>query len=49
MRRLHRPVTFGDLAREWTGTDKNSYGRDMLRIADKYAQRYCADQKTAER
>ncbi len=29
MRRLHRPVTFGDLAREWAGTDKNSYGRDM--------------------
>jgi len=41
MRRLHRPVTFGDLAREWTGTDKNSYGRDMARLAEKYAKAYC--------
>jgi hypothetical protein len=49
MRRLHRPVTFTDLAREWTGTDKNSYGRDMLRIAGKYAQQYCADRKLSAR
>jgi hypothetical protein len=49
MRRLHRPVTFGDLAREWTGTDKNSYGRDMLRLAEKYAQRYCQNQQLTER
>jgi hypothetical protein len=49
MRRLHRPVTFADLAREWTGTDKNSYGREMLRIAGKYAQRYCTDRQLTAR
>ena len=47
MRRLHRPVTFADLAREWTGTDKNTYGRDMERLAEKYAQRYCDKQRTS--
>lgn len=41
MRRLHRPVTFSDLAREWTGTDKNHYGLEMRRIAEKYASHYC--------
>jgi hypothetical protein len=49
MRRLHRPVTFGDLARQWTGTDKNSYGRDMLRLAEKFSQRYCQNQQVSER
>jgi hypothetical protein len=49
MRRLHRPVTFADLAREWTGTDKNTYGRDMLRIAGKYAQQHCTDRKLTAR
>ena len=44
MRRLHRPVTFADLAREWTGTDKNTYGRDMQRLAEKYARQYCDKQ-----
>ena len=41
MRRLHRPVTFADLAREWTGTDQNSYGSNMEKIAEKYAANYC--------
>jgi len=45
MRRLHRPVTFADLAREWTGTDKNTYGRDMQRLAEKYARQYCDKQQ----
>jgi hypothetical protein len=49
MRRLHRPVTFADLAREWTGTDKNSYGRDVQRLAEKYAQHYCVDRKLTAR
>jgi hypothetical protein len=49
MRRLHRPVTFGDLAREWTGTDKNTYGREMARLAEKYAQAYCRNQQLTER
>jgi hypothetical protein len=42
MRKLHRPVTFADLARQWTGTDKNRYGAEMQRMAEKYASRYCA-------
>jgi len=49
MRRLHRPVTFADLAREWTGTDKNTYGRDMMRIAEKYTQQYCDKQRITAR
>jgi hypothetical protein len=49
MRRLHRPVTFADLAREWTGTDKNTYGRDMQRLAEKYAQHYCDKQQFTAR
>jgi hypothetical protein len=43
MRRLHRPVTFADLAREWTGTDKNTYGAQMQKMAEKYAARFCGD------
>ncbi len=49
MRRLHRPVTFADLAREWTGTGKNTYGRDMQRLAEKYAQQYCDKQRLTAR
>ncbi len=49
MRRLHRPVTFADLAREWTGTDKNTYGREMQRLAEKYAQQYCEKQQLTAR
>ena len=41
MRRLQRPVTFADLAREWTGTDQNSYGSNMQKIAEKYAGQFC--------
>ena len=42
MRKLHRPVTFADLARQWTGTDKNQYGAEMHRLAEKFASRFCA-------
>jgi hypothetical protein len=49
MRRLHRPVTFGDLAREWTGVDQSGYARDMARLAEKYAQAYCQNQRLTER
>jgi len=42
MRRLHHPVTFGDLAREWTGTDHNTYAMEMHKLAESYAGRYCA-------
>lgn len=49
MRRLHRPVTFSDLAREWTGTDKNHYGLEMQRMAEKYAGRYCGKDAPAAR
>jgi len=41
MRRLHRPVTFDDLAREWTGTDHNAYAGEMEKLAETYASRYC--------
>jgi hypothetical protein len=41
MLQLHRPVTFADLAREWTGTDRNRYGAEMQKLAESYANRYC--------
>lgn len=47
--RLNRPVTFGDLARIWTGTDKNTYGANMQRIAEKFASRFCGPQAIARR
>ena len=47
MRRLRRPVTFADLAREWTGTDKNSYGAQMQKMAEKYASKFCTEQISA--
>lgn len=49
MRRLHRPVTFADLAREWTGVDQSGYARDMRSLAARFSRLYCEDQKTAER
>jgi len=39
MRRLDRPVTFADLASEWSGS--SSYGAELHKIADKYAARFC--------
>ncbi len=48
MRRLHRAVTFTDLAREWTGTDRNSYSVEMQKLAEKYASRYCAQAAAGE-
>lgn len=41
MRRLGHPITFGDLATEWTGTDQNTYGPNMLHIARRYAAGFC--------
>ena len=41
MRRLRRPVTFADLAREWTGTDKNSYAAEMQKMAEKFSAGFC--------
>lgn len=49
MRRLQRPVTFADLARKWTGSDKNGYAVAMQRIAEKYASRFCTPQSVARR
>ena len=49
MRRLHRPVTFGDLAREWTGTDRNTYGAEMQKLSEKYAAKFCDDQARSQR
>ena len=49
MRKLHRPVTFADLAREWTGTDRNTYGADMQKLAEKYAATFCREQARSKR
>jgi hypothetical protein len=49
MRKLHRPVTFADLAREWTGTDRNTYGVEMQKLSEKYAASYCHEQARSER
>ena len=49
MRRLDRPVTFADLARQWTGTDKNRYGAEMQKLAETYAAGFCREQARSER
>jgi hypothetical protein len=41
MRKLHRPVTFADLARGWTGGDGNTYSGEMLKLAEQFAANYC--------
>jgi len=48
MRKMHRPVTFADLAREWTGTDRNTYGAEMQKLSEQYAGRYCAQAAAGE-
>jgi hypothetical protein len=48
MRHLHRPVTFADLATQWTGTDRNTYGSMMWRIAQKFRRNFCDGRKVAE-
>ncbi len=49
LRRLHRPVTFTDLAHIWTGTNKNSYAIEIQKIASEYADGYCGSQRVADR
>ena len=49
MRRLHRPVTFGDLARQWTGIDRNRYGEEMQKLSEKYAANFCRNQARDQR
>ena len=49
MRKLKRPVTFADLARKWTGTDKNTYASEMQRMAENYASRFCGSQQLSAR
>ena len=49
MRRLHRPVTFADLAREWTGIDKSGYAAQMQRLAESYSERFCRGQDLSAR
>jgi hypothetical protein len=41
MRRLQRPITFSDLARIWTGTNKDRYGAEIQWMAEKYSSRNC--------
>lgn len=47
MRRLHRPVTFGDLARVWTGFGHSRYARDMQRIAERFHEEFCEREEIA--
>jgi hypothetical protein len=47
MRRLHRPVTFSDLAREWTGTGHNAYSSEMHQLAERFASRYCTQREAS--
>lgn len=49
MRKLDRPVTFADLAREWTGTDKNRYGGELQKMSDKFAAGFCREQARNQR
>lgn len=49
MRRLDRPVTFADLARQWTGGAAATYSAEMRGIADKYAANFCHDRVASER
>ena len=49
MRRLQRPITFSDLARIWTGTNKDSYGAEIQRMAEKYASRNCSQASIQKR
>jgi hypothetical protein len=49
MRRLDRPVTFADLARQWTGTEKNRYGAEMQKLAETYAAGFCREQARSQR
>lgn len=49
MRRLNRPVTYADLARQWTGVGQSSYAEQMRQLADRYAERYCRPQDLSAR
>jgi hypothetical protein len=48
MSKLHRPVTFADLAQVWTGVDKSGYARDMQAIAERFHREFCGEQQFAE-
>jgi hypothetical protein len=41
MKKLGHPVTFADLATEWTGTDQSTYGTDIQRTAENFTVSYC--------
>ena len=49
MRRLHRPVTFADLARQWTGVGQSSYAEQMRRLAATYSERFCGGEDLSAR
>jgi uncharacterized protein YukE len=49
MRRLQRPVTYADLAREWTGVGKSSYAGMMQRLAERYSERFCGGDSLSAR
>jgi hypothetical protein len=48
MRRLNRPVTFTDLAQQWTGSGAGAYSAEMRGIAEKYAANFCHDRAAGE-
>jgi hypothetical protein len=41
VRKLPQPVTFADLAAEWTGTNQSTYAADIQRTATAFADLYC--------
>jgi len=49
MRRLRRPVTYADLAREWTGVGKSRYAEEMRHLADRYSARFCRNEEAGIR
>jgi hypothetical protein len=49
MRRLHRPVTYADLARQWTGIGKSAYADMMQRLAERYSERFCGGESLSAR
>lgn len=48
MRKLHRPVTFSDLAGSWTGSNGSAYSGEMRKLAEKFAANYCGTEPRRE-
>jgi hypothetical protein len=48
MSRLHRPVTFDDLATRWVGSGHRVYSRTIAGVAARFAAEFCGNPKVAE-